>query len=89
MERKILEEVHVHDVIFMPVAEPYRFHSGVFTELLEAIPVRSGIDQYPCAFNVDGMAEGISSSPFARDKPDRPEMFLFQRNPFPPGTKGH
>jgi len=49
-----VEEAQVHQVVFVPVAEPDRLHPGSFPELGEALPIRAGVDKNATAlvFNI-------------------------------------
>jgi hypothetical protein len=67
----------MHEMILMPVAEPNGLHPGAFTQLNEPFSVRGRINQYPRAFDINGMAVGIFATVFTGNEPYRPKMLLF------------
>lgn len=65
-------------MILMPVAEPYGLDPGILSQLNKPFPIRGRIDQNTRTFHIEGMAEGVSTPVFARNKPYGPKMPLFR-----------
>ena len=76
-EGKVVEEVEVHEMVLVPVAEPDHLHLLFGTQTDQPFPVRGRIDEDAGAFDVEGVTEGITSPVVAGEKTDRTECLLF------------
>jgi hypothetical protein len=79
-QRKIVEEVQVHEMVLVPVAEPDHLHPLFGAETDEPFPVRCRIDEDARAFDIEGVAAGITPPVFAGEETDWTEGTFFHRN---------
>jgi hypothetical protein len=79
-ERKIVEEVQMHEMVLVPVAEPDHFDLLFGAETEEPFPARCGVDQDTRTFDIDGVAEGIATPVFTGEKTDRTKSAIFHRH---------
>jgi hypothetical protein len=77
---EIVEEVQVHEMVLVPVAEPDHLHLLFGAETDEPFPVRCRIDEDARAFDIEGVAEGITPPVFAWEETDRTKRTFFHRN---------
>ncbi|MCX5837898.1 MAG: hypothetical protein NTW71_05190 [Deltaproteobacteria bacterium] len=64
-------------MVLVPVAEPDHLHLLFGAETDEPFPVRSRIDEDARAFDIEGMAEGITSPVIAGKDTDRTKGTFF------------
>jgi hypothetical protein len=79
-QREIVEEVEVHEMVFVPVAEPNHLHLLFGAETDEPFPVRCRIDEDARAFDIEGVAEGITPPVFAGEETDRTKSAIFHQH---------
>jgi hypothetical protein len=72
-EGKVVEEVQMHEVILVPVAEPDHLHLLFGAQPDQPFPIRGRIDENARPLDIEGVAEGITSPIIAGKKADRPE----------------
>jgi hypothetical protein len=76
-EGEIVEEVKMHEVILVPVAEPHHLNPLFGAQPYEPFPIRGRINENSRPLNIEGVAEGITSPIIAGQKADRTEQLLF------------
>jgi hypothetical protein len=79
-EGEVVEEVQVHEVVLMPVAEPDHLHTLFGSEPDESFPIGSRIDENPGPLDIDGIAVRITSTVFTGKKVNRSYYLLFHQN---------
>ena len=72
-EGEVVEEVEMHEVILVPVAEPDHLHLLFGAQPDQPFPIRGRVDENARPLDIEGVAEGIASPIVARKKADRAE----------------
>ena len=73
----------MHEMVFMPVAEPDHLHIFFGAKTDQSFTIRCRIDQNACAFDIKRVAEGIAPLIFSGNKTDRTKRTFFHRMIFP------
>jgi hypothetical protein len=79
-EGEVVEEVQVHEMVLMPVAEPDHLHTLFGSEPDESFPIGSRIDEDTGPLDIDRIAVRITTPVFTGKKADRSYYLLFHRN---------
>jgi len=79
-ERKVVEEVQMHEMVLVPVAEPDHLDLLFGAETEEPFPTRCGVDQDARTFDIEGVAEGITAPVFTGEEKDRTKSAIFHRH---------
>ena len=73
---QVIEQVQVHEVVFMPMAQPDRIDPLFRTQALQPRAVSGRVDEDTGAFDVDRVAMGVFSPVGARNETNGAEGLL-------------